>query len=95
MPFILRRLAFYLVAAWVALTANGKQLYGGIVRAGQTRIWRERQAVSMTLGNPGGVVLTVNGVKQTPSPGAVVTLSISPSKAPTSLGASSSASPGG
>jgi cytoskeletal protein RodZ len=80
---------------YVALTANGKRLYSGTVLAGQTKTWRERQVVSMTLGNPGGVVLTVNGVKQTPNPGTVVTLSISPSKAPTSLGASSSASPGG
>jgi cytoskeletal protein RodZ len=79
---------------YVALTANGKRLYSATVLAGQTRIWRERQVVSMTLGNPGGVVLTVNGVKQTPNPGAVVTLSISPSKAAASPGASASASPG-
>jgi cytoskeletal protein RodZ len=73
---------------YVALTASGKRLYSGTVLAGQTKTWRERQVVSMTLGNPGGVVLTVNGVKQTPNPGAVVTLSISPSKAPASPGAS-------
>jgi cytoskeletal protein RodZ len=79
---------------WVVLTANGKPLYTGIVQAGQTKIWRERQVVSMTLGNPGGVVLTVNGVRQTPNPGAVVTLSISPSKAPASPGSPASASPG-
>lgn len=77
---------------YVALTASGKRLYSGTVLAGQTKVWRERQVVSMTLGNPGGVVLTVNGVKQTPNPGAVVTLSISPSKAPASPGASPSAS---
>jgi cytoskeletal protein RodZ len=79
---------------WVALNANGKQLYSGIVLAGQTKTWRERQVVSMTLGNPGGVVLTVNGVKQKPNTGTVVTLSISPSKAPAPHGASHSASQG-
>ncbi|HEX8007884.1 MAG TPA: helix-turn-helix domain-containing protein [Trebonia sp.] len=75
---------------YVSLTASGKQLFSGIVMAGQTKTWRERQVVSMTLGNPRAVVLTVNGVKQTPNTGNVVTLSISPSGAPTR----SSASPG-
>jgi transcriptional regulator with XRE-family HTH domain len=66
---------------WVALTTtSGQRIYGGIVQAGQTKVWRELHTVSMTLGNPGGVVLTVNGVRQTPNPGAVVTLSINPGK---------------
>ena len=86
----------------VVLTANGKQLFSGIVVAGQTKTWRERQMVSMTLGNPRGVVLTVNGVKQNPGTGNVATLSIgpsnapsiSPSNAPTLPGASSNPSPG-
>jgi cytoskeletal protein RodZ len=68
---------------WVALTAaSGQRIYSGIVQAGQTKIWRELHTVSMTIGNPGGVVLTVNGERQTPNPGAVVTLSINPGKPP-------------
>jgi cytoskeletal protein RodZ len=81
---------------WVAVTAtNGQQVYAGIMQAGQTKTWRERHTVSMTLGNPGGVVLTVNGKKQTPNTGTVVTLSISPSKPPAmQSGASASPSSG-
>jgi cytoskeletal protein RodZ len=68
---------------WVALTTtSGQRIYSGIVQAGQTRVWRELHTVSMTLGDPGGVVLTVNGERQTPNPGAVVTLSINPGKPP-------------
>jgi cytoskeletal protein RodZ len=79
---------------WVRLaTPGGQQLYSGIVTAGQTRIWREQAAVSMTIGNPGGVVLTVNGVRQTPNPGTVATLSIRPGKIASSSGAPA-ASPG-
>jgi cytoskeletal protein RodZ len=75
-------------------TVSGQPLYSGIVTAGQTRIWREQAAVSMTLDNPGGVVLTVNGVRQTPNPGAVATLSIRPGKVTASPGASPAAPPG-
>lgn len=49
-------------ACWVQLkTANGTQIYEGIVKAGATMNWTEKQAVTLRLGNPGGVTLTVNG----------------------------------
>jgi len=66
---------------WVGLTnAAGTQLYQGIVPAGHTMTWRERHPVSMTVGNPPGVVLTVNGVAQQMNPNQVATLAINPSQ---------------
>jgi cytoskeletal protein RodZ len=65
---------------WVQLTtATGTQIYQGIVYAGTSLHWVEHQAVSLMLGNPGGVSLTVNGRNAVPagrhSP---VTLSLGP-----------------
>ena len=53
---------------WVQLTtATGQQIYQGIVYAGSTMHWIEYQAVSLMLGNPGGVLLTVNGRNAVPA----------------------------
>jgi cytoskeletal protein RodZ len=65
---------------WVGLTSSsGQQLYQGIVSAGNTMTWRERHPVSVVIGNPGGIVLTVNGKAEHMSTTQVVTLSINPS----------------
>ncbi len=64
---------------WVGLTdAAGNQLYQGIVPAGHTMTWREQHPVSMTVGNPPGVVLTVNGKAEQMNPNQVATLAINP-----------------
>ena len=65
---------------WVLLTSShdGSQIYMGVVPAGSTMTWTEKQAVSVRLGNPGGVVLTVNGKRQNPDGTTPVTLSFSP-----------------
>ena len=65
---------------WVLLTrtSDGSQIYMGVVPAGSSMTWTEKQGVSIRLGNPGGIVLTVDGQRQpinTPLP---VTLSYSP-----------------
>ena len=65
---------------WVQLTtANGTQIYQGVVYAGTSMHWTEHQAVSLNLGNPGGVTLTVNGKNAVPA-GQInpVTLSLGP-----------------
>jgi hypothetical protein len=65
---------------WVGLTnSSGQQFYQGIVPAGNTMTWRELHPVSMVIGNPGGIVLTVNGKAEHMSTTQVVTLSINPS----------------
>ena len=66
---------------WVQLTtASGQTIFSGVVAAGTARHWTERQAVSMVIGNPGGISLTVNGRNPVPpgSANQVVTLSFGP-----------------
>jgi cytoskeletal protein RodZ len=77
---------------WVGLTnASGQQLYQGVVPAGSSMTWRERHPVSLTIGNPGGIVLTVNGKTETLDSSQVVTVSVNPaSKTPVSTGSSGS-----
>jgi cytoskeletal protein RodZ len=69
---------------WVGLDSpTGQSLYEGTVLAGKTMTWHEKHQVSITVGNPGGVTLTVNGKHQKMSTVQVVTLSINPlSKTP-------------
>ena len=53
---------------WVELTtASGRQIYEGVVYAGTSRHWTETQAVSLMLGNPGGVSVSVNGRNPVPA----------------------------
>ena len=65
---------------WVLLTStsSGSQIYMGVVPAGSSMTWTEKQAVNVRLGNPGGIVLTVNGKRQNPNSTSPVTLSFSP-----------------
>jgi cytoskeletal protein RodZ len=66
---------------WVLLTdSKGTQLYSGVVSAGSAKTWTEKNPVSLRLGNPGGVVLTVNGKKHATSTALPITLSIGPSR---------------
>lgn len=71
---------------WVMLTtASGKQIYEGIVSAGTSKNWTEKQAVSLMLGNPEGVALTVNGRNPVPAGSTQpVTLSLGPGTKTTS-----------
>jgi cytoskeletal protein RodZ len=65
---------------WVGITnSSGLQLYQGLIMAGNTMTWRERQPVSMVIGDPPGIRLTVNGKTETPNSLQVVTVSINPS----------------
>ena len=65
---------------WVLLTRqrDGAQIFMGVIPAGSSRTWTEKKAVDVRLGNPGGVVLTVNGQRQNPNSTVPVTLSFSP-----------------
>ncbi len=70
-----------LAGCWVLITrqSDGSQLYMGTMPAGTSMTWTERQAVSVRLGNPPGVVLTVNGrLQSTANYINPVTLSFSP-----------------
>jgi cytoskeletal protein RodZ len=64
---------------WVFLTDDqGNTIYSGVIPAGSSQTWKERRAVTLRLGNPAGVVLTVNGKKQSPGTSQPVTLSLGP-----------------
>jgi cytoskeletal protein RodZ len=65
---------------WVLLTRarDGSQIYMGIVAAGTSMTWTERESVDIRLGNPGAITLTVNGKKQSINTVFPVTLSFSP-----------------
>jgi cytoskeletal protein RodZ len=65
---------------WVLLTrtGDGSQIFMGVVPAGSSMTWTEKQAVSIRLGNPGGIRLSVDGQQQTLNTVLPVTLSYSP-----------------
>ena len=65
---------------WVQLTrvSNGRQLFMGIVAAGSSMTWTEKEAVDIRLGNPAAVTLTVNGQRQPIKTVLPVTFSYSP-----------------
>ena len=66
---------------WVYLTDDrGSTIYSGVIPAGSTQTWKERQAVNLRLGNPAGVVLTVNGKKDSPGTSQPVTLTLGPAQ---------------
>jgi cytoskeletal protein RodZ len=66
-------------ACWVGLSdATGQSLYQGTIPAGQTMTWQEKHPVSMVIGNPAGIQLTVNGKPEQMNTVQVVTLSINP-----------------
>jgi cytoskeletal protein RodZ len=66
---------------WVYLTdTQGNTIYSGVVPAGSSETWKESRAVSLRLGNPAGVILTVNGKKHSPGTTQPVTLSFGPAQ---------------
>jgi len=73
---------------WVGLNSpTGQSIYQGIIPAGTTRTWDEKQPVSLVIGNPPGIELTVNGKPQQMSAGKVAHLSINPaSQTPVTIG---------
>jgi cytoskeletal protein RodZ len=65
---------------WVGLNStSGQTLYQGVVPAGSTKTWNEKNQVSLVIGNPPGITLTVNGKTQHLAKGQVARLNINPS----------------
>ena len=68
-------------------STTGKTLYQGLVLAGSTKTWNEKDEVSLVIGNPPGITLTVNGKTQQLNKGQVARLNINPlSKTPVQVG---------
>lgn len=63
---------------WVQLrnSKTGKTIFSGVVYSGTSMHWTERNAVTMTIGNPSAVRLMVNGKNKIP-PGTVSALTLS------------------
>lgn len=82
---------------WVGITnSSGRQLYQGIVPAGQSMTWREQQVVSMVIGNTPGIKLTVDGKNATPNTSQVARLTINPaSKTPVTTSGTAGTGTGG
>ena len=47
--------------SWAKLTADGETVFSGLIRRGETRRFAAREGFRLTLGNAGGVRVTVDG----------------------------------
>ncbi len=65
---------------WADLTTPGGTIFEGIVGTGTTKTWTERQAVTLKLGNPGAVTLTVDGKNRTGLGSEPLTLNLGPDR---------------
>jgi len=64
---------------WTDLTTpGGATIFQGIVGTGTSKTWTERQAVTLKLGNPGAVTLTINGKNRTALGSEPLTLNLGP-----------------
>jgi cytoskeletal protein RodZ len=65
---------------WVEITSTtGQILFEGTIPAGSSKTWTEHKSVSLWIGDPAAVTLTVNGKTQSPgSVGQPVTLTLGP-----------------
>jgi cytoskeletal protein RodZ len=64
---------------WVGITdATGKLLYNGVIQAGKSMTWLEKQQVAVRLGNPSGITLMVNGKNATPKTINPATVNVTP-----------------
>ena len=79
---------------WVQLTrtSDGSQIYMGVVPAGSSMTWKSKHEVSIRLGNPGGITLTVDGQRQPINTVQPVTLSYSPQGGPSPAASTGSSS---
>jgi cytoskeletal protein RodZ len=78
-----------LQTCWIGFDdpSTGKSISQVTVQAGQTMTWHELRPVSMVIGNPPGIELTVNGKAEHLNTVQVVTLSINPlSTTPVTVG---------
>lgn len=68
---------------WVELTSSptGQVIFEGIIAQGTARHWTEHKAVSLSIGDPGAITLTVNGKTTSTGPaGQPVTLTLGPGR---------------
>jgi cytoskeletal protein RodZ len=69
-------------ACWIGLTPNGRVQQPYDLQAGDSRTWNVKRPVTLVVGNPSGINLSVNGRVQRMNPAQVATLSINPASTP-------------
>jgi hypothetical protein len=47
--------------SWVEISADGAKVFGGLVAAGESRRFEARSEFRLTLGNAGGVRVSIDG----------------------------------
>jgi cytoskeletal protein RodZ len=67
---------------WIGLTPNGHSQQPYNLQAGDSRTWNEQNPVTLVVGNPSGIRLTVNGRVQRMNPNQVALVSINPQNTP-------------
>lgn len=78
-PEVVILLAAVSEACWADLTTpGGATIFQGTIDPGTSMTWTERRAVTLRLGNPGAVTLTVDGKSRTGLGSQPVTLSLLP-----------------
>ncbi len=77
-------------ATWIALRVDGGAVHEVLMRAGETVNWEARREFRLTVGNAGGVTVSLNGHPLPPlgPPGQVVRDVVLPSPGPSPPGAS-------
>ncbi|MDB9527064.1 DUF4115 domain-containing protein [Oscillatoria sp. CS-180] len=73
--------------AWMRVTADGEEVYEGILTAGAKESWTADSELSVTAGNSGSVMYSFNGSEEVPmgSPGSVSSLTLTPETDPQAL----------
>jgi cytoskeletal protein RodZ len=56
--------AKYTAECWTLVTADGREVYEGIPRPGETLTWNADRAMTLQIGNAAGIELTYNGQPQ-------------------------------
>ncbi len=56
--------AKYTAACWTLVTADGREVYEGIPRVGETLTWHADRSMTLQMGNAAGIQLTYNGQSQ-------------------------------
>lgn len=70
---------FAVEETWVSVSADGQNLYEGLMKPRETRVFRAAQELSVRTGNASALVLTLNGETLAPlgNPGEVKTVTLS------------------
>lgn len=54
-------IAKYTEQCWTSVVADGKQIYEGTPKGGESITWEAQKSISITAGNAGGIDITYNG----------------------------------